>query len=332
MSSPKVNLEEYLIPLEEILMATRNFNPNNLIGRSDLFGDFYIGQFSERWQNRTLAIRRKYFGAFKGLPDFGTTEIAYQCISWNLKDRPTMKTVIKKIQEALNIQNPGASRTITQPRYQHETLESFLIPLEEILSATQNFSEESYIGGDRSGKVYIGELWQKRKAAFKRLKKNSYRAEDDFNNKLRMVPVSTMKTSLVSLHLHEPETNGRHCLTWKQRLKICVGAARGLEYFHSGLEEDNKVIHRDINCSNILLDDDHKAKISDFSLSLIVDRNLPETYDRVARTSYYTYPIYYESGLPNTKSDVYSFGAVLLEMVSGMKVNHRRSIGTDDGP
>nr|GFC97617.1 probable receptor-like protein kinase At5g59700 [Tanacetum cinerariifolium] len=70
-----------------------------------------------------------------------------------------------------------------------------------------------------------------------------------------------------SLDYHLEEEDKRRCLTWVKRLKICLGAAKGLNYLHTGLGEDNNVIHRDFKSGNILLDDNLEAKICDFELS-----------------------------------------------------------------
>ncbi|PWA56266.1 jacalin-like lectin domain-containing protein [Artemisia annua] len=106
-------------------------------------------------------------------------------------------------------------------------------------------------------------------------------------------------------------------LTWEQRLRICLGAARGLDYLHNGVAEGHRVVHRDIKSSNILLDANWKAKISDFGLSKIGPRNQEFTFliSSVAGTYGYVDPIYVETGVLTKESDVYSFGIVLFEVM-----------------
>ncbi|CAI9263035.1 unnamed protein product [Lactuca saligna] len=284
-------------------------------------------------------------------------EIAYQCISWNLKDRPTMDKIIKSIEESLDIQNNEANSVINPTQsYQHQNLENFLIPLKEIILVTENFSPQKCIGESgftRVYKVQLSECWQNQTAAIKRFAQDNRQAEHEFHNELQMISsfhhqniisfIGYCDESNEMVIVYEYATNGsldNHledpqrscCITWAHRLKICIGVARGLEYLHSGLGEDHIVIHRDIKSGNILLDDNMEAKICDFGLSLLVSRNRPQVYDAPAGTRYYMDPIYEESGIVKTESDVYSFGVVLLEILSGKPAYYRRTIGGDNQP
>ncbi|KAJ0952304.1 putative protein kinase RLK-Pelle-LRR-I-1 family [Helianthus annuus] len=108
-------------------------------------------------------------------------------------------------------------------------------------------------------------------------------------------------------------------LNWVQRLKICVGAAHGLAYLHNPTENHLRIVHRDIKSSNILLDDNWSAKISDFGLSKFAPANNQFTFlvTDPAGTPGYIDPMYYETGLLTKESDVYSFGVVLFEVLCG---------------
>ncbi|KAM0968043.1 hypothetical protein ACFX13_016774 [Malus domestica] len=107
-------------------------------------------------------------------------------------------------------------------------------------------------------------------------------------------------------------------LSWSKRMKIAVGAAKGLAFLH---EADHKpVIFRDFKTSNILLDSDYTAKLSDFGLA----KDGPEGEDthittRIIGTQGYAAPEYIMTGCLTTKSDVYSFGVVLLELLTGKR-------------
>ncbi|KAF8668725.1 hypothetical protein HU200_051911 [Digitaria exilis] len=106
-------------------------------------------------------------------------------------------------------------------------------------------------------------------------------------------------------------------LPWSTRLNIAVGAAKGLAFLH---DAEKPVIYRDFKASNILLDSDYKAKLSDFGLA----KDGPEGDDthvstRVMGTHGYAAPEYIMTGHLTSKSDVYSFGVVLLEILTGRR-------------
>lgn len=106
-------------------------------------------------------------------------------------------------------------------------------------------------------------------------------------------------------------------LPWSTRIKIAVGAAKGLAFLH---EAEKPVIYRDFKASNILLDSDYTAKLSDFGLA----KDGPEgekthVSTRVMGTQGYAAPEYVMTGHLTAKSDVYSFGVVLLELLTGRR-------------
>ncbi|CAN6285487.1 unnamed protein product [Urochloa humidicola] len=114
-------------------------------------------------------------------------------------------------------------------------------------------------------------------------------------------------------------------LPWSTRLKIAIGAAKGLAFLH---EAEKPVIYRDFKTSNILLDSDYKAKLSDFGLA----KDGPEDDEthvstRVMGTQGYAAPEYIMTGHLTAKSDVYGYGVVLLELLSG-----RRSVDKSRPP
>lgn len=106
-------------------------------------------------------------------------------------------------------------------------------------------------------------------------------------------------------------------LPWDTRLKIALGAARGLAFLHSS---DMQVIYRDFKASNILLDGSYNAKISDFGLAKPgPSGEKTHVTTRVMGTYGYAAPEYIATGHLYVKSDVYGFGVVLLEMLTGLR-------------
>nr|GMC75976.1 putative receptor-like protein kinase At1g72540 [Ipomoea batatas] len=107
------------------------------------------------------------------------------------------------------------------------------------------------------------------------------------------------------------------CLPWLTRIKIAVGAAKGLAFLHG---EEQPVIYRDFKASNILLDSDYTAKLSDFGLA----KDGPEgdnthVTTRIMGTHGYAAPEYLMTGHLTPMSDVYSYGVVLLELITGKR-------------
>ncbi|KAM7476603.1 hypothetical protein LguiB_023846 [Lonicera macranthoides] len=215
----------------------------------------------------------------------------------------------------------------------------------EIQSATQNFNDAFIIGKGGFGKVYKGFFDNRANAvAIKRLDPVSNQGDTEFRTEIEMLS-NFRHCNLVSLigycydgremiivyeymlngsmadHLHPKDgRNGNNSnLSWVQRLKICIGAARGIDYLHTGTGVSQSVIHRDIKTSNILLDENWAAKVSDFGLCKIGPANQSCTHisTRVKGTPGYWDPEYCLTHRLTRKSDVYSFGVVLLEALSG---------------
>ena len=115
---------------------------------------------------------------------------------------------------------------------------------------------------------------------------------------------------------------GQAPLDWFTRMKIALGAAKGLEYLHD--KANPPVIYRDLKSSNILLDDEFNATLSNFGLAklgLVGDKT--HVSSRVMGTYGYCAPEYQRTGQLTVKSDAYTFGVVLLELITG-----RRAIDT----
>ncbi|KAM3229546.1 hypothetical protein ACQJBY_060406 [Aegilops geniculata] len=106
-------------------------------------------------------------------------------------------------------------------------------------------------------------------------------------------------------------------LEWEARINIILGAAKGLAYLHHDCSP--RIIHRDIKSSNILLDGNFEARVSDFGLAKLLEDEESHITTIVAGTFGYLAPEYMQSGRATEKTDVYSFGVLVLEILSGKR-------------
>ncbi|XP_024969115.1 LRR receptor-like serine/threonine-protein kinase ERL1 [Cynara cardunculus var. scolymus] len=209
---------------------------------------------------------------------------------------------------------------------------------DDILRITENFNEKYIIGYGSSSTVYKCALKNSRPIAIKRLYTQYQHNFQEFETELETIG-SIRHRNLVSLHgyslsptgnllfydymqngslwdlLHGPSKKVK--LDWETRHKIAVGAAQGLAYLHHDCSP--RIIHRDVKSSNILLDENFVAHLSDFGIakSLPTTKTYASTY--VLGTIGYIDPEYARTSRLTEKSDVYSFGIVLLELLTGKK-------------
>ena len=123
-----------------------------------------------------------------------------------------------------------------------------------------------------------------------------------------------------NLRNHLYGTDNLDPLSWKKRLQICVGMARGLYYLHTGVKHN--IIHRHVKLSKILLDEKWEAKLSDLRFSKMGPSSLSKealmsVESRLVGTPSYVAPEYAMHGEVSDKSDIYTFGVVLLEVFYG---------------
>ncbi|XP_059661451.1 cysteine-rich receptor-like protein kinase 44 isoform X3 [Cornus florida] len=254
--------------------------------------------------------------------------------------------VMKRRKEYNNIREESVGDDIT-------TAESLSYDFVTIEAATNNFSHQNKIGEGGFGAVYKGTLSSGQEIAVKRLSKRSGQGAEEFKNEVVLV-AKLQHRNLVRLlgfclereeklliyefvpnksldyFLFDPAK--RVLLDWSRRYKIIGGIARGILYLH----EDSRlrIIHRDLKASNILLDEDMSAKISDFGMARIFGVNQTQgNTNRIVGTYGYMSPEYAMRGQFSVKSDVFSFGVLILEIITGKKNNNfYQSDGARDLP
>uniref|UniRef100_A0ACD5V944 Uncharacterized protein n=1 Tax=Avena sativa TaxID=4498 RepID=A0ACD5V944_AVESA len=217
----------------------------------------------------------------------------------------------------------------------------------ELRTATKNFRPDSVLGEGGFGRVYKGWVDEKTMnpaksgtgmvVAVKKLNSESMQGYEEWQSEINFLG-RLSHPNLVKLLgycwedkelllVYEFLAKGslenhlfrRGCapLSWELRLKIAIGAARGLAFLHAS---EKQVIYRDFKASNILLDANYNAKLSDFGLAKLgpTGSNSHIT-TRVMGTYGYAAPEYVATGHLYVKSDVYGFGVVMLEMLSGQR-------------
>ncbi|XP_077252764.1 receptor-like serine/threonine-protein kinase ALE2 isoform X2 [Tasmannia lanceolata] len=211
--------------------------------------------------------------------------------------------------------------------------------LAEIEMATDKFTSKKILGEGGFGRVYHGTMDDGSQVAVKLLTRELRSGDREFiaevemlsrlhhRNLVKLIGIcieeytrclvyELLHNGSVESHLHGPNKRRGH-LDWDARMKIALGAARGLAYLHE--DSNPHVIHRDFKASNILLEDDFTPKVSDFGLAREATEGSRHISTRVMGTFGYVAPEYAMTGHLLVKSDVYSYGVVLLELLSGRK-------------
>ncbi|PON44736.1 Mitogen-activated protein kinase kinase kinase [Parasponia andersonii] len=247
------------------------------------------------------------------------------------------------------------------PRTEGEILQSSNMKsfsFNELKTATRNFRPDSMVGEGGFGSVFKGWIDENSLKptkpgtglviAVKRLNQEGFQGHKEWLTEInylgqlehpnlvkligycleddhRLLVYEFLSRGSLDNHLFR-RTSYFQPLPWSLRMKVALDAAKGLAFLHS---DEARVIYRDFKTSNILLDSNYNAKLSDFGLAKdgpAGDRSHVST--RVMGTYGYAAPEYMATGHLTARSDVYSFGVVLLEMLSGRRaVDKNRPAG-----
>ncbi|XP_057428822.1 probable receptor-like protein kinase At1g11050 isoform X2 [Lotus japonicus] len=235
---------------------------------------------------------------------------------------------------------------------------SIWFKIAELEKATDNFSTKNFIGRGGFGLVFKGTLPDGTVVAVKKILESDFQGDAEFCNEVEII--SNLKhRNLLPLRgccvvdeneknyadkgsqrylVYDYMPNGnlednlfisqkeKKPLTWPQRKNIILDVAKGLVYLHYGVKP--AIFHRDIKATNILLDEDMRARVADFGLAKQSREGQSHLTTRVAGTHGYLAPEYALYGQLTEKSDVYSFGVVVLEILCGRKALDLSSSGS----
>ena len=212
------------------------------------------------------------------------------------------------------------------------------VKLSDLMKATNNFSKSNIIGSGRTGTVYKAVLDDGTSLMVKRLQESQH-SEKEFRSEMatlgtvrhrnlvpllgfcvakkeRLLVYKNMPNGTLHDQLHlAPDGSS---MEWSLRLKIAIGAAKGLAWLHHSCNP--RIIHRNISSKCILLDADYEPKISNFGLARLmnpIDTHLSTFVNGEFGDLGYVAPEYTRTLVATPKGDVYSFGTVLLELVTG---------------
>jgi serine/threonine protein kinase len=257
------------------------------------------------------------------------------CYYWGMKRRNVQRNRAELFRKNGGLLLQQRFSAITS---QEKDSSARIFSAEELKTATNNYSETRILGRGAYGTVYKGILQYEVVVAVKKSRVFDENQVEQFVNEITLLSqtdhpnvvklLGCCLETQVPLLVYEFIPNGtlfQHIhnksapvsLTWEDTLRIAAETAEALAYLHS--TSSIPIIHRDIKSSNILLDENFVAKISDFGASRSVPFDQTHVTTLIQGTIGYLDPEYFQSGLLTEKSDVYSFGVVLAELLTRQK-------------
>ncbi|CAL0313003.1 unnamed protein product [Lupinus luteus] len=291
--------------------------------------------YSQQWKAMIDGLR------FKSVRRFSTIPLLAASYEISRKNMRKKLSRIRVSNEDDYVDGIDLENFPTKPSWKNFTYD-------ELATATDDFSSENLVGKGGNAEVYKGCLPDGQVVAVKRLMKNEKEAQDragDFLSELGIIahvnhPNAThlmgfgIDRGLYFVLQFAPHGSlacllfDSDCLAWKIRFKVAMGVAKGLQYLHQDCPR--RIIHRDITASNILLNHNYEAEISDFGLAKwLPDKWAHHVVFPIEGTFGYLAPEYFMHGIVDEKTDVFAFGVLLLELITGRRAvdsNSRQSL------
>ncbi|KAF8031312.1 hypothetical protein BT93_D0493 [Corymbia citriodora subsp. variegata] len=296
-------------------------------------------------------------GVITGTTVFVICILILMVVFYRLKMPHEMEKHREKYIECLSTSGTGSWKFSSVHEPLSINITTFEKPLRKLtfahlLEATNGFSSESLIGSGGFGEVYKARLKDGQVVAIKKLAHVTGQGDREFVAEMetigkikhrnlvpllgycrigeeRLLVYEYMKWGSLESVIHNRPKGMASNLDWETRKKIAIDSARGLAFLHHSCNPH--IIHRDMKSSNVLLDENFVARVSDFGMARLV--NALDTHlsvSTLAGTPGYVPPEYYQSFKCTTKGDVYSYGVILLELLSGKRPIDSSKFGEDN--